>query len=163
MDTELKEIIWKQFGGAIEMLENALTACPNELWDNDSKFWYISYHALFYLDYYLTPEPEKFSPPSPFTLSEFDPAGVMPERTYTKEELLKYLSHCRNKCRAFIAGLTNGSQTKRWVNEYRNYAIAEILIYNIRHVQHHVGQLNLLLRQEVDSVPKWVSETKSAL
>ncbi len=160
MDAALKEIFWKQFGGAIEMLENALTACPEELWNTDSKFWYNTYHTLFYLDYYLTQDPEKFSPPSPFTLSEFDNAGAMPERTYTKEELLGYLSYCRNKCHAFISGLTNDSSAKRWVNEYRNYSVPEILIYNIRHVQHHVGQLNLLLRQGIDNVPKWVSQTK---
>ncbi len=54
MDASLKEILWKQFGAAIDMLENALVACPNELWNTTSEFWYIAYHTLFYLDYYLT-------------------------------------------------------------------------------------------------------------
>ena len=34
---------------------------------------------------------------------------------------------------------------------------AEVVIYNLRHVQHHVAQLNLLLRQRIDSAPQWVA------
>ncbi|MBC8173636.1 MAG: DinB family protein [Chitinophagales bacterium] len=163
MDSSLKETLWKQFGASIDMFENALVLCPNELWDTDSKFWYNAYHALFYLDYYLTMEPEKFLPPSPFTLSEFDPAGIMPDRVYNKEELLVYLRFCRNKCHDLIAGLTTEGAAKRWMNEYKNYNIPEILIYNMRHVQHHVAQLNLLLRQGINNAPKWVSQTKLSL
>jgi hypothetical protein len=35
------------------------------------------------------------------------------------------------------------------------------LLYNMRHVQHHVEQLNLILRQETDSAPEWVSRARS--
>lgn len=163
MDSSFKETLWKQFGAAIDMLENSLVACPNELWDTDSKFWYIAYHTLFYLDYYLSDEPETFLPPKPFTLSEFDPDGLMPERTYSKEELLSYLKFGRQKCHDLIAGLTAERIAKRFVNQYRNYSIFEILLYNMRHVQHHAAQLNLLLRQGMDSAPNWVSQTKVSL
>ena len=163
MDPSLREILWKQFGASIDMLENALVYCPDKLWDKDSKFWYIAYHSLFYLDYYLTVEPKKFLPPPPFTLSEFDPAGIMPDRVYSKDELLAYLRFCRKKFHALITGLTNEGAMNRWVNEYKNYSILEILLYNMRHVQHHVAQLNLLLRQGINSAPNWVSQTKLSL
>jgi hypothetical protein len=159
----LKEIIWKQFGAAIDMLENAVVACPDELWNTDSKFWYIAYHTLFYLDYYLTEEPEKFLPPSPYTLSELDPAGIMPDRVYSREELRAYLRFGRDKCHGLIANLTDEGAGKRWVNEYRNCSILEILLYNMRHVQHHAAQLNLLLRQGMNNAPGWVSQAKSGL
>ena len=32
MDTACKETIWRQFGAAIDMLENAITACPDKVW-----------------------------------------------------------------------------------------------------------------------------------
>jgi len=164
MNELLKESLWKQFGAAIDMLENAITECPSELWDAKSKFWYNAYHSLFYLDYYLTLEPERFSPPSPFTLSEFDPSGILPESVYSKEELLAYLKSSRVKCHALIAKLTEDGASKRWVNEYRNYSVFEILLYNMRHVQHHAAQLNLLLRQEITKCQdgflrrKWISD-----
>ena len=33
----------------------------------------------------------------------------------------------------------------------------ESLLYNMRHVQHHAAQLNLLLRQSTNSAPDWVA------
>ena len=163
METLLKEVMWKQFGASIDMFENAVRACPDELWDTDSKYWYIVYHTLFFLDYYLTTDPDNFSPPPPFTLSEFDPDGEMPERVFTKEEMMTYLNHCRNKCHVLIAGLNADTAANRWKNEYRDYSIPEILLYNMRHVQHHGAQLNLLLRQNNAEVPDWVSQTKIKL
>lgn len=162
MDSTLKQTLWNQLGAAIDMLENALIMCPEELWDTDSKFWYNGYHVLFFLDYYLTEEPEKFLPPEPFTLSEFEP-DTMPERVYTKEELLRYLGYCRKKCNSFINGLTEDSIKRRWVNDYKNFSIPELLIYNLRHVQHHVAQLNMILRQQINDAPKWVSQAKTPL
>lgn len=32
----MKEALWQQFGASIDMLENALLACPDELWDTAS-------------------------------------------------------------------------------------------------------------------------------
>jgi hypothetical protein len=37
MDTFWKQIIWQQFGAAIDMLENAILACPDEVWSDPSK------------------------------------------------------------------------------------------------------------------------------
>jgi hypothetical protein len=160
MTQELKQSLWKQFGAALDMLENAINRCPEELWDTELKFWYNAYHCLFYLDYYLTSEPEKFSPPAPYGFSEFDPDGAMPERTYSKKELLGYLQYGREKCHFLISSLNPELAARRWVNEYKNFSIFEVLLYNLRHVQHHAAQLNLLLRQNIDDAPRWVSQTK---
>jgi hypothetical protein len=35
-----------------------------------------------------------------------------------------------------------------------------MLLYNLRHVQHHAAQLNLILRQTVDAAPRWVGRTR---
>jgi uncharacterized damage-inducible protein DinB len=43
-----------------------------------------------------------------------------------------------------------------------NYSVLEILLYNLKHVQHHVGQLNLLLREETGQAADWVSGTAGA-
>jgi len=163
MDENFKTILWQQFGAAIDMLENALTACPDKLWNDGSKFWYIGYHTLFYLDYYLSDSPVNFLPPAPFSFSELDPTHTRPERIYTKEELLTYLEYGRQKCHHLIASLTTEKAAQRFINEYRNYSILEILLYNMRHVQHHAAQLNLLLRQATNDAPKWVSRAKLSL
>lgn len=156
MENLIKEILWKQFGASIDMLENAILACPEEFWDTDRKFWYNAYHCLFYLDYYLTLDPVKFSPPPPFTQSEFE--HTMPERVYTREELLVYLQFNREKCHTLIKDLTEETIGQRWVNQSKtmDYPVLEILLYNMRHVQHHAAQLNLILRKTIDDAPNWI-------
>ena len=42
-------------------------------------------------------------------------------------------------------------------------SFAELLLYGMRHVQHHVAQLNLLLRQNVDPAPHWVKRATADL
>lgn len=159
MEESLKETLWRQFGASIDMLENAIVLCPESHW-SEEKFWYAAYHCIFFLDYYLDTAPENFMPPKPFTLSEFDPSGLMPDRIYTKTELLDYLEHCRRKCHDLIMDLTEENSQKRFTNEYRDYNRFEIILYNLRHVQHHSAQLNLLLRQDINDAPRWVSQTK---
>ena len=158
--TSIRDAIWSQLGASMDMLENAINMCPDEQWDTALNFWYTSYHCIFWTDYYLTTEPRKFEPPTPFTFSEFDPAGKKPDRTYTKTELRTYLEHCRQKANQLISGLTTEKLNDRWVNDYKNFSLLEILFYNARHIQHHSAQLNLLLRQTINNAPTWVSQAK---
>src|SRR5690606_10636313 len=94
------------------------------------------------------------------TFSEFDPTGEKPEIIYTKTEVLDYLEHCRLKANRLISELTPKRMNERWINEYKNYSLLEILLYNMRHIQHHSAQLNLFLRQTIDNAPSWVGQAK---
>ena len=166
MDTAWKKIIWNQLGASIDMLENAIKACPIKVWGDRPgfhEFWYIAYHTLFFLDYYLSEPGKDFAPPEPFTLGELDPAGVLPDRVYTKEELLKYLEFGRRKARRKLKVMTNQKLFRHCGFERKDFTVAELMIYNTRHIQHHAAQLNLLLRQKIDSAPGWVSKTKIKL
>jgi len=164
MDTTWRESLWQQFGAAIDMLENALLACPDELWSDRSQqteFWYTVYHTLFWLDLYLSGSVEGFTPPTPFTLDELDPAGLLPERVYTKDELQNYLEHDRQKCRTTLEGLTDEQADRRCRFSWGEVSFLELLLYNMRHVQEHASQLNLILGQKTDSAPGWVTKAKS--
>ncbi|HYO92802.1 MAG TPA: DinB family protein [Pyrinomonadaceae bacterium] len=166
MDTVWKETLWRQFGAAIDMLENALRACPQELWSDRSRqpeVWYMVYHTLFFLDLYLHGTLEGFHPPAPFNLDELDTRGILPERVYTKDELQAYLEHCRGKCRAVIGALADEQSSMRAAIPWLEMSFMELLLYNMRHVQHHSAQLNLILRQSIDSSPGWVSVAQSRL
>jgi DinB superfamily len=164
VDTIWKAVLWQQFGASIDMLENGARACPAELWSDRSErpeFWYVVYHTLFFLDLYLSGSVEGFNPPAPFTLDEMDPVGLMPERPFTKDELQNYLNHGRKKCRATIEALTDEKARARCQIPWLEMSFAELLLDNMRHVQHHAAQLNLILRQKTDSAPGWVATTKS--
>lgn len=158
---------WGQFGAAIDSLERAIDACPDELWGDRARnpeYWYIVYHTLFWLDYYTSDAEEGFAPPAPFTRSEMDPAGVLPDRVYTKDEMRRYLEHGREKLRGRIGAMTEekASGTRRLGSRHEGSEL-ELLLYNLRHVQHHTAQLNLILRQVTDSAPGWVGKTHRPL
>jgi hypothetical protein len=160
MTNLFKQSLWQQFGASIDMLENALQMCPPGLWHDPQKdqwfdFWYIAYHTLFYLDFYLSDTPDNFMPPAPFTLSEFS-ADEFPMRAYEKAELLGYLEHCRQKCKAQIESFDDHKLEQRFQAWNKSFSLLELAFYNMRHVQHHAAQLNFLLRQTIDDAPKWV-------
>ena len=165
MDALTKDAVWGQFGAAIDMLESAVRACPEDLWGDRARkpeFWYLVFHTLFWLDLYLTGAVEGFAPPAPFTLDELDPAGLLPERVYRKEELLAWLDHGRRKCRATIAALTGEAAARICPFPWGRPTFAELLLYNARHVQHHAGQLHLILRQVTNATPGWTARAGGA-
>lgn len=159
----ISQALWSQFGASLEMLENAIGMCPDEHWDTKIAFGYAAYHCLFWTDYFLTTNPATFQPPAPFSLSEFGLPGQKPDRVYTRAEVTTYLYHCRNKARQLIGSLTNETLNDRWINDYKNYSLLEILLYNNRHIQHHAAQLNLLLRQTINDAPAWVSQAQETV
>jgi hypothetical protein len=166
MDATWKTVLWQQFGASIDMLENALVACPDALWGDRSQrpeFWYVVYHTLFYLDLYLSGSAEGFTPPAPFTLDELKPEGAQPERVYTRGQMRTYLEHCRRKCHGVLEALTYEKAQERCIFGWIEMGFAELLLYNMRHVQHHAAQLNLILRQKTDSAPGWVASAEDRL
>ena len=169
MDEFWRTILRQQFGAAIDMMENAIRACPDDLWSDPTRkpewvpndivgFWHLAYHTLFYLDFYLSDSIEDFGPPSPFNRDEFGPGGLLPEHPYSKDVVLGYLDHCRRKCGRVIDSMTD--EKARQLDRTRpeqNLSVAERHLYNMRHVQHHAAQLNLVLRQKTGDAPRWVT------
>lgn len=149
-----------QLGASLAMLDVAMADCPDALWDDGSgwrSFWYIASHALFWLELHLHGSAEGFRPPAPFGLEELDPAGVLPPRAYTRAELRSCAVHCRAQVTDVEAGLTPESAARRCRFPWGEVTYVELLLYAMRHVQHHAGQLGLLLRQRTDVTPRWVA------
>ena len=156
-----RSAIRQQFHASIDMLANAIEACPDSLWFGKGRgaFWYLAFHVLFFLDLYLSSEGEsQFHPPPPFGLAELDDEVVVPEPAYTKDVLLGYVEHCRKRLDVVMAGMTEAWLADPCPFPYRAMSNGELLLYNMRHVQHHAAQLNMRLRQATDSAPDWVSK-----
>ena len=178
MEASWRTALWRQFGAAIDTLENALVACPDWLWTERlwpnppppwfppsfAEFWYVTFHALVWLDLYLSGVPEEeFAPLAHFVQGVLDSIEAAPERPYTKEELRAYLVSLRQKCQATLTALTD-EQARRTV-EYpwcrgQPISFLELQLYNLRHVQEHAAHLSLFLGQhgiphaELDWVPR---------
>jgi hypothetical protein len=157
----------RQFEAAIETLAAAIAACPDRLWDDRSTpppFWHIAYHTLFYLDLYLSESEEHFTPPAchrPHAnflgAMPFPPFDVeTPAVVCTREELAAYLAHGRAKCRERIAGLADEEIEQPSPFPWLRFTRGDLLLYTMRHVQHHAAQLNLRLRAAGIEPPPWV-------
>lgn len=164
MDSILKQGIWQQFGAAIDMLEDAINLCPEPLWtavvwkdEDDARyghFWFIAYHTLFWLDLYLTGSSQGFAPPPPFI------RGALPEKPYTKDDVLTYLKQCRSKCQSTLEALTDEKAYRVCTFDWMEPTFLELQLYSMRHVQEHSAQLSLLLGQHDVSGFDWVAKAR---
>jgi hypothetical protein len=167
-------MLFRQFGAAIDMLGEALRDCPDQLWDRRlwedqtdqwvaagfSTFWYLGYHALFWLDLYLTGAEEGFAPPRPFDLVEMEPHEKLP-RTYTREELLGYLEYCRGRSNEIISTMSSEEASRLCRFGWGELPFAELQLYNLRHVQEHGAQLRMFLGQQAGKSTLWVARARN--
>jgi uncharacterized damage-inducible protein DinB len=179
MDILWTTVLWRQFGAAIDMFENALVACPASLWqerlwsdprDNPQppvgELWFIAYHTLYCLDLYLSSvavSPYEVTPPAPFSVPALDTDDEDPEQPYTKEELLAYLAYTKQKCYSAIKTLTDERARSPYEFPWekgkgRPISLLELLLYTMRHTQEHAAQLSLFLGQHgtPDEALDWV-------
>ena len=166
MDSWLKTLVWKQFGAAIDTLDDALLLCPDHLWtaalwkdDEDARygqFWFIAYHTLSWLDLFLTGSQKGFAPPPPFI------RGKLPDSPYTKEQIKWYLDHCRAKAKSTIEALTDEKARQICVFEWMEPSYLELQLYSTRHIQEHAAQLNLMLGQHDVTGQDWIAQARES-
>ncbi len=149
----VKKILFGQFEAALCMLDQCIRACPPEHWEGkiaNGTFRWAAYHTLFWVDLYLTLGGE-----DEFVLRDLHHRGG-DERGDTlcpglsKDETLAYLSICRQKLLEILPAETAESVQGPSGFSFHKFTRGELHIYNLRHVQHHTGQLSAYLRR-IDS------------
>jgi hypothetical protein len=154
-----RTIIGRQFAAAIQMLRSALEACPDDLWDErayGTPFWHLAYHTLFYTDFYLSDDANTFQARNfhvekaiflPGEYEQFGGVVTTPEKAFTKSQLLDYADHCLRKSDETFKRLTDKRALERCGFPWYELNVGEFLMNNLRHIQHHTGQLIVLLRR----------------
>src|SRR5512140_2078307 len=154
----VKKILAGQFEAALCMMNDCLQKCPPEHWEGkiaNNTFREVAYHTLFYVDLYLSPNEEAF------TLRELHRRGG-DERSptvsagLTKGETLPYLAICRQKAIETLVSETRASLEGGSGFSQRPFSRGELHLYNLRHLQHHTGQLSAYLRR-MDQSARWVA------
>ena len=173
--TLLRRALWNHFGAAIDTFRAQISLCGDPVWEREKKIGYLCYHVSIFLDYYLSAPVRDFRPALPYTLADPDHLppeaidDVLPARAYSRKEMLDWLDAVRSRCRKLILQSTDADFSAPWIQPEEvdlhglcpdlvvNYSRLEILLYNLRHLQHHVGQLNLLLRQHLGQAADWLA------
>lgn len=145
-----KTIVTGQFEAALCMMHQCIRACPPEHWEGkiaNGTFRWVAYHTLFWVDLYLSPGGEK-----DFELRDLHHRGgderlprAMPG--LSKDETLVYAEICRRKMLDTLAAETAESLQAPCGISSRKLTRGELHLYNLRHVQHHAGQLSAYLRR----------------
>ena len=139
----VKQTVKSQYHAALEMLRQAIEACPESLWDDpgyESPFWHIAYHVLFYTHLYLQPTEQDFVPwekqQDGYTSLASD--GETAGKPYSREEVLAYLQLCHEQVEEQVTAVDlEAGSGFYWLP----FDKLELQFYNIRHIQQHTGEL----------------------
>lgn len=160
----IKGVITSQYMAALEMLAQAITQCPAQLWADSvdqNQFWHVAYHALFYTHLYLQPTEDDFRPWKKHLagLQSFDnlpdlmEANTNNELPFSKGDLLAYIDFCRQVVRDRVPDTDLEAESGfDWIP----FDKLQLQFYNIRHIQHHTGELYERLGTQAGIEVRWV-------
>jgi uncharacterized damage-inducible protein DinB len=149
MIESIQNAILGQFEAALAMLSHCVDACPAAHWEEriaNNTFRQVAYHALFFADYYLSPDEDSFQ------LRALHQRGGDERRPevsagLSRAETISYAAVCRQKAIDVLASETQATRSGRSGFSARQISRVELHLYNFRHLQHHVGQLSAYLRR----------------
>jgi len=158
----VKTILTGQFEAALCMLNDCVRKCPQDRWEgriaNDT-FRQVVYHTLFFVDLYLSPSEAAFQLRECHCQGGDERSGTTPSIGLTKNETLSYLEICREKAVESLASETPESLQRESGFSQLPFSRGELYLSNIRHVQHHTGQLSAYLRTVVEDGERWWVKT----
>jgi DinB family protein len=159
-------IVSSQIRAALKMLRLAIEACPEPLWNRENDhnpFWVLAYHTLFFAHLYLSPTEDAFEPftrkadghPSYGNADLGDWTKLTPEDVFSKLDVLVYCNHIDGRVSELIESTPFDALSGfHWLK----FSKGEAHLYNLRHIQHHAGQLSERLRQEANLGIRWVHD-----
>ncbi len=148
------QILTRQIEPSFAMLAKIIDTCPKSIWAQrniDPPMWQQVFHVLYGMDYWFSKSKKDFSPP------KFEPEvnpvlGETSPDFLEQHDTLEYLNHVQIKAIEFIENLTAddliapSSIYKKWTN-------LDVILEQIRHLQHHIGYLNrIILKCRLDPV-----------
>lgn len=131
---DLHKVIRSQYLAALAMLKQAIVKCPPDVWDdpNDKdRFWFIAYHTLYYAHRYLKTTNKNY-------VRWKKPDYGKQENAMSKEQVLEHLETVRGEVVDQMAVMKLDGKSG-----YAGFLAnkMELQLYNIRHIQQHVGEL----------------------
>jgi hypothetical protein len=154
----VKTILTGQFEATLCMLNGSIRRCPLEHWESriaKYRFGQVAYHTLFFADLYLSPNEAAFQLRDLHRRGGDERSSTAPCIGLAKDETLTYLSMCRQKMLEVLSSETLQSLQAGSGFSWLPFSRGELHLYNIRHVQHHTGQLSAYLRTIVQDGERW--------
>ena len=155
-------IFQRQMKPTLQMLANAIDACPETTWEGDGQspaIWQHAYHTLVSLAIWLHwPTPAMVFPPFHRDGSDLK-IGDGP--AYTRELLQDYRIQVYQQITDYFAKLTPENLTEVLKLRGQAFTRVDFILGQISHTQYHVGCMNSQLRRRTGSAPEWVDVGES--
>ncbi len=175
LSDEIRAILKSQHHASLAMLRDTIARCSDRQWmatDHPNAFWQVAYHTLFFAHLYLHRDRDSFLPWAEHQANNQhedglsgppDPQSSLPliPDPYTRSQVLTYWKLCDDTVDPAIDGIDIHSPNCGfpW---YKDVTKLEHLFINIRHIQHHTGQLADRLRNEAQEGTRWVGIRRPA-
>ena len=167
MFSTYKDVVCNQFQAALNTLKRCVDQCPDELWQKpvvNNPLSQSVFHCLFFTDLYLCPNigrqrEQDFHKKHADVFGDYEQLeDRKPVATYEKIFISDYLEFCLKKSSRVVQlededELFISFAGFPWLSHLR---IAEVHLYNIRHIQHHAAQIVAFLRKEAEIEVGWV-------
>jgi hypothetical protein len=143
----LTAVLKRQLDCSLEMLAKAVELCPDDAWADGTAHapvWEQVYHALFWFSAWLRDWSK------PIAYPEFHVAEALEIKHRTgslidREQMSGYLAKVRADYETFMAGVTDAGLLGTEKAFGRRWTMADRILGQVRHIQHHVGYLNAIL------------------
>lgn len=158
-----------QYDASFQMLNDCIVKC-------DEAFWYepmvnlsydqAAFHALFFTDLYLElgegdciekQRSQSFHLENQEYFCNYkELAGQGLASHYERAKSVEYLQFCRDKAKRVLSETTPDILEVRCAIRWLEMSQAELFVYNLKHLHHHVAQLSLKLRMNQGVGADWV-------
>jgi hypothetical protein len=152
------EILHRNLAPTLQMLSNVIRTCPDEMWnasDEGVPLWQQAYHTLFWLNAWARDWGYKLEYPS-FHSDEARDLIVGASPVITKAQMEAYMAKVFSDCEALLETVTLELLTQETEAFGKQYTIADRILGQVRHVQHHVGTMHAILKRKTGHTPHWV-------
>lgn len=149
-------VMRRLFEPTVTMLKQLIEVCPDDFWrDSTNKYWRHVFHATTSMKFWFRQEKDE-----EFSIPDFgkDIKEALDEECTdypTKEEMTMYVDSISNQAFKFIDDLNDEGLLKPCVL-YEEITKADVILMQIRHVQHHVGYCNSILNSNHLKALEWV-------
>lgn len=156
MSDKMVAVLRRQFDPTVEMLKNLIEVCPDHFWkDAKHKYWKHIFHATTSMKFWFRQQKdEEFKIPD-FGKDITEDLDKECSEYPTKEEMTQYVEDILSVARKFFDELTDGRLLEPCVL-YEEITKTDVILMQIRHVQHHIGYCNSILNSNHLETAKWL-------
>lgn len=156
MSNPMVAVLRRQLEPTLQMLEHLIAACPDDFWmDARQKYWRHVFHATTSMKFWFRQQSdEEFTIPN-FGKDIVEDLDKECTDYPTKEEMQKYMKEILSMAYAFMDDLTDEKLLAPCVL-FEEITKTDVILMQIRHVQHHIGYCNSILNSKGLEAVHWV-------